>query len=191
MDAGEIGSGHAVTAIYEIKTPESRARLMDESRYGTTPPAEISAAASEEYAFVKIRYKLPNARYQHADHATRHRRGRARRSRSGRRRAALRGGRRGLRPDPQGRHLHRAVHVRRRHPSRPGREGRRSLRLPRRVREPRQARQGRARHVAFSLTTTHANQAAGAVMFEAFRKHLGPGCFFRSADGTRLIASII
>jgi Ca-activated chloride channel family protein len=61
VDAGEIGSGHAVTAIYEIKTPQSQSRLMDESRYGTAQLAEPSAAASEEYAFVKIRYKLPDA----------------------------------------------------------------------------------------------------------------------------------
>ena len=59
VDAGEIGSGHAVTAIYEIKSPQSASRLVDESRYGTDQPAGSPAAASEEYAFVKIRYKLP------------------------------------------------------------------------------------------------------------------------------------
>jgi Ca-activated chloride channel family protein len=61
VDAGEIGSGHAVTAIYEIKTPESASRLVDESRYNNPRLAERFAAVSAEYAFVKIRYKLPDA----------------------------------------------------------------------------------------------------------------------------------
>jgi Ca-activated chloride channel family protein len=61
VDAGEIGSGHAVTAIYEIKTPRSASRLVDQSRYRTAEPAGSAAAASDEYAFVKIRYKLPEA----------------------------------------------------------------------------------------------------------------------------------
>ena len=61
VDAGEIGSGHTVTAIYEIKTPESQARLVDESRYQSTQSTSPSTAASDEYAFVKIRYKLPDS----------------------------------------------------------------------------------------------------------------------------------
>ncbi|HSS63520.1 MAG TPA: VWA domain-containing protein [Gammaproteobacteria bacterium] len=61
VDAGEIGSGHAVTALYEIKTPESASRLVDEPRYQRAQPTGPGAAASNEYAFVKIRYKLPQA----------------------------------------------------------------------------------------------------------------------------------
>jgi Ca-activated chloride channel homolog len=57
VDAGDIGSGHTVTAIYEITPKESKAKLNDELRYGAeSPPARASA---DEYGFVKIRYKLP------------------------------------------------------------------------------------------------------------------------------------
>jgi Ca-activated chloride channel family protein len=57
VDAGDIGAGHTVTAIYEIVPKDSKARLTDELRYGAAnPPA---AGGGDEYAFVKIRYKLP------------------------------------------------------------------------------------------------------------------------------------
>lgn len=56
VDAGEIGSGHAVTAIYEI-TPRGEKGLIDESRYGKSE--ERTTDASNEYGFLKIRYKLP------------------------------------------------------------------------------------------------------------------------------------
>ena len=61
VDAGEIGSGHSVTAIYEVTPKGSPAEQVDKLRYGQATvnnPAGISNA--EEYAFVKIRYKLPN-----------------------------------------------------------------------------------------------------------------------------------
>jgi len=55
VDAGEVGSGASVTALYEITrvgaTPSS-----DPLRYGSARPA---AAPSAELAFLKIRYKLP------------------------------------------------------------------------------------------------------------------------------------
>nr|WP_246617836.1 VWA domain-containing protein [Rhizobium populisoli] len=62
VDAGDIGSGHSVTAIYEV-TPKGSASVMnDPLRYG---PAATSAptpdAVSEEMAFVKIRYKQPDS----------------------------------------------------------------------------------------------------------------------------------
>jgi Ca-activated chloride channel family protein len=53
VDAGEIGAGHAVTAIYEL-TPAGRKGALDPLRYqtaGDPPPA------SDELAFVKLRYK--------------------------------------------------------------------------------------------------------------------------------------
>jgi len=57
VDAGDIGSGHTVTAIYEITPKDSKAKLNDDLRYGeTSTPA---AAGAGEYGFVKIRYKLP------------------------------------------------------------------------------------------------------------------------------------
>lgn len=61
VDAGEIGSGHSVTAIYEVTPKGSPAQQIDDLRYGeatTSNPGGISNAS--EYAFVKIRYKLPN-----------------------------------------------------------------------------------------------------------------------------------
>ena len=57
VDAGDIGSGHTVTAIYEI-TPVGGPRVIDESRYqGET--VEMDSDFSDEYAFLKMRYKLP------------------------------------------------------------------------------------------------------------------------------------
>jgi Ca-activated chloride channel family protein len=59
VDAGEIGAGHTVTALYEITPTGSMAQLNDSLRYGTTPqPAPDDTDG--EYGFVKIRYKLPN-----------------------------------------------------------------------------------------------------------------------------------
>lgn len=63
VDAGDIGSGHSVTAIYEITPPKSKARLIDELRYKKAPSA-VSKPQQEkgsEYAFLKIRYKLPDS----------------------------------------------------------------------------------------------------------------------------------
>ncbi len=57
VDAGEIGAGHEVTAIYEIVAPDSEGRLIDESRYGPAPETETEF--SEEIAFLRVRYKLP------------------------------------------------------------------------------------------------------------------------------------
>jgi Ca-activated chloride channel homolog len=56
VDAGDIGAGHTVTAIYEVTPKGSKGQLVDTLRYGT---ADSSPGASDEYAFVKIRYKLP------------------------------------------------------------------------------------------------------------------------------------
>lgn len=61
IDAGEIGAGHAVTAIYEITPTESDAKLVDDLRYGADKNVpEAKKDAGNEYAFLKIRYKLPN-----------------------------------------------------------------------------------------------------------------------------------
>ncbi len=59
VDAGDIGSGHQVTAIYEITPTESEFRHMDNLRYAKAPAAKVSD--SNEYAFLKVRYKEPNA----------------------------------------------------------------------------------------------------------------------------------
>ncbi|MET3660243.1 vWA domain-containing protein [Aquamicrobium ahrensii] len=59
VDAGDIGSGHSVTAIYEI-TPKGAAQRIDPLRYGEATTDNGGVANAKEYAFVKIRYKLPN-----------------------------------------------------------------------------------------------------------------------------------
>ncbi len=60
VDAGEIGAGHEVTAIYEIAAPGSDGRLIDDSRYATTPAVDDGSALSDEFANLRIRYKLPD-----------------------------------------------------------------------------------------------------------------------------------
>ncbi|MBY3445321.1 vWA domain-containing protein [Rhizobium laguerreae] len=62
VDAGDIGSGHSVTAIYEITPKGSPAVMNDDLRYGAADkvPAEASDSAHQgELAFVKMRYKRP------------------------------------------------------------------------------------------------------------------------------------
>ncbi len=59
IDAGDIGSGHSVTAIYEI-TPKGAAQQIDPLRYGEASTDNGGVANADEYAFVKIRYKLPD-----------------------------------------------------------------------------------------------------------------------------------
>lgn len=61
VDAGDVGSGHSVTAIYEI-TPAGAPPAVDDLRYGrarTEPAASVDPNA--ELGFVKLRYKLPDA----------------------------------------------------------------------------------------------------------------------------------
>ena len=63
VDAGDIGSGHTVTAIYEI-TPVGAPKLVDDLRYAAKPAAQPPAApetnaASTELGFLKLRYKRP------------------------------------------------------------------------------------------------------------------------------------
>ncbi|MCA0012989.1 VWA domain-containing protein [Mesorhizobium sp. B292B1B] len=60
VDAGEIGSGHSVTAIYEITPKGSGGERIEPLRYGQAAVNNGGVANADEYAFVKIRYKLPN-----------------------------------------------------------------------------------------------------------------------------------
>ena len=57
VDAGDIGAGHRVTAIYEV-TPVGGDTLIGPSRYEAAAAGESDFG--EEYAFLKIRYKLPD-----------------------------------------------------------------------------------------------------------------------------------
>jgi Ca-activated chloride channel family protein len=61
VDAGDVGSGQTVTALYEI-VPVGGPRAVGDLRYSApAPAARRTAAAASEYGFVKIRYKLPKS----------------------------------------------------------------------------------------------------------------------------------
>ena len=59
VDAGDIGSGHSVTALYEIAPVGSDAQLNEPLRYGDTSEP-VTNAQDGEVAFVRVRYKLPD-----------------------------------------------------------------------------------------------------------------------------------
>jgi len=58
VDAGEIGSGQRVTAIYEITPVGAESGLLEENRYQQKKKAV--ANKNSEYAFLRLRYKLPS-----------------------------------------------------------------------------------------------------------------------------------
>lgn len=58
VDAGDMGAGHTVTAIYEITPAAGAAKLVDPLRYGGGKKA-APAGKNDELAFVRVRYKLP------------------------------------------------------------------------------------------------------------------------------------
>ncbi len=57
VDAGEIGAGHSVTALYEITPVGSPALRNDALRYAKQAPAALIKVG--EMGFVKLRYKNP------------------------------------------------------------------------------------------------------------------------------------
>ena len=57
VDAGEIGAGLQVTAIYEITAPGSDALLNDPLRYGTA----AAGPTEGELGFLRLRWKAPGA----------------------------------------------------------------------------------------------------------------------------------
>lgn len=57
VDAGDIGAGHQVTALYEVAPAGARGWLPDRRYADNQPPAP--AGKGGELAFVKLRYKLP------------------------------------------------------------------------------------------------------------------------------------
>lgn len=59
VDAGDVGSGQTVTALYEI-TPVGGPRAIGDLRYATPAP-RADMGQSGELGFVKIRYKLPKS----------------------------------------------------------------------------------------------------------------------------------
>jgi Ca-activated chloride channel family protein len=60
-DAGEIGAGHTVTALYEVVPAGQKVENpgVDELKY-QQPPAETAGAAANELMTVKLRYKEPD-----------------------------------------------------------------------------------------------------------------------------------
>ncbi len=66
VDAGDIGAGHTVTALYEVVPVGSNAHLIDPLRYGAgTAPAPSTGSNNGEIAFLRMRYKLPNEDQSH------------------------------------------------------------------------------------------------------------------------------
>jgi Ca-activated chloride channel homolog len=60
VDAGDIGAGHTVTAVYEITPIGAKQRKLDPLRYQReSARSESSSSGTDEIAFVKLRYKLP------------------------------------------------------------------------------------------------------------------------------------
>ena len=63
-DAGELGAGHSVTALYEVELTNWQSSVqtgrVDPLRYVSTEPRRATKrGASEELAFVKVRYQAP------------------------------------------------------------------------------------------------------------------------------------
>jgi Ca-activated chloride channel family protein len=58
VDAGDIGAGHTVTALYEITPVGSGGELVDPLRYGQEA---ATPAGNGEIAFLRMRYKLPDS----------------------------------------------------------------------------------------------------------------------------------
>jgi Ca-activated chloride channel family protein len=61
VDAGDIGAGHQVTAIYEI-VPTGAKGWLGDRHFESNKRGDVMAfdGSSGELAFVKLRYKLPN-----------------------------------------------------------------------------------------------------------------------------------
>jgi len=59
VDAGEIGAGHNVTALYEIALVGSGGQQVDPLRYGNAE--KKTKAKGSELAFLRLRYKKPDS----------------------------------------------------------------------------------------------------------------------------------
>ncbi len=58
IDAGEIGAGHSVTALYEIALKGSQGAALQPLRYQSAD--KESSSKSDEIAHLRLRYKAPN-----------------------------------------------------------------------------------------------------------------------------------
>lgn len=59
VDAGEIGAGHNVTALYEVALVGSGGTRIDPLRYGSTN--NTLSARNDELALLRLRYKAPDS----------------------------------------------------------------------------------------------------------------------------------
>ncbi|MCB1826551.1 MAG: DUF3520 domain-containing protein, partial [Candidatus Competibacteraceae bacterium] len=60
VDAGDIGAGHTVTALYEIALKGSGGGLTEPLRYGQPAAADDATPRGDEIAFLRLRYKQPD-----------------------------------------------------------------------------------------------------------------------------------
>src|SRR5690606_2175831 len=60
VDAGDIGAGHEVTALYEIVLAGSGAERLPPLRYGAQGTAPAAGTDATELAHLRLRYKRPD-----------------------------------------------------------------------------------------------------------------------------------
>lgn len=60
VDAGELGAGHTVTALYEITLTETKNKRIDASRY-QKQQASQEGFNKDELAYVQLRFKKPDS----------------------------------------------------------------------------------------------------------------------------------
>ncbi|NRB41762.1 MAG: VWA domain-containing protein [Pseudomonadales bacterium] len=60
VDAGDIGAGHTVTAIYELSLRGSKSNAIEPLRYASNQPV-AAGKHNGELAFLRLRYKQPDA----------------------------------------------------------------------------------------------------------------------------------
>ncbi|WP_249384101.1 VWA domain-containing protein [Chitinivorax sp. B] len=60
VDAGEIGAGHSVTALYEVTLIGGK-RMLDGLRYGSDKTTQSGSDKTDELAFLRMRYKIPGS----------------------------------------------------------------------------------------------------------------------------------
>ena len=63
VDAGEIGAGHTVTALYELAWVNSPGRRLAPLRYGS--PDRPETGNTTELGFLRLRYKAPGSDKSH------------------------------------------------------------------------------------------------------------------------------
>jgi Ca-activated chloride channel family protein len=131
VDAGDIGAGHQVTALYEIVPAGGKGWLPDRRYAANRREGTARAAGSGELAWLKLRYKLPGETESRL--IERPLAASLIRSAGGSgRRHGVRGGRGGVRAEAARRPVARQLRLRRRAPPRAGR-GPASQLLARRV----------------------------------------------------------